>query len=62
MFHNFYSYLHWFITKVEKEMNNDFNKQIVPPTPCIETTDNENKNIRKPMMILPYAGEIGNFD
>ena len=59
MFHNFNSYPHWFITKVVHEVNNDFNKQIIPPTPHIETTDGENNNIRKPMMILPYAGEKG---
>ena len=59
MFHNFNSYLHWYITKFVNEVNNDFNKQIVPPTPHIETTDGENNNIKKPMMILPYAGEKG---
>ena len=59
VFHNFNSYPHWFITKVVTEVNNDFNKQIVPPTPHIETTDGENNNIKKPMMILPYAGEKG---
>ena len=37
----------------------NFNKQIIPPTPHIETTDGENNNIRKPIMILPYAGEKG---
>ena len=58
VFHNF-SYLHWFITKVIYEVKNDFNKQIVPPTPHIKTTDSEKNNIRKPMMILPYAGEKG---
>ena len=58
VFYNFNSYLHWFITKVINEVKNDFNKQIVPPTSHIETTDGENNNIRKPMMILPYAGEI----
>ena len=57
VFHNFNSYPHWFITKVVNEVNNDFNKQIVPPTPHIETTEGENNNIKKPMMILPYAGE-----
>ena len=56
MFHNFNSYPHWFITKVVNEVNNDF-KQIVPPTPHIETTDGENNNIKKPMMILPYPSE-----
>ena len=59
MFDNFNSYLHWYITKFVNEVNNDFNKQIVPPTPHIETTDGENNNIKKPMMILPYAGEKG---
>ena len=57
MFHNFNSYPHWFITKVTNEVTNDFNKQIVPPTPHIETTDGENNNIRKPMMNRPYTGE-----
>ena len=56
VFHNFNSYPHWFITKVVNEINNDFNKQIVPPSPHMETTDGENNNIKKPMMILPYAG------
>ena len=56
VFHNFNSYPHWFIIN---EVKNDFNKQIVPPTPHIETTDGEKNNIRKPMMILPYAGEKG---
>ena len=59
MFHNFISYLHWFITKVGNDVKNDYNKQIVTPTPHIETTDSENSNIRKPIMILPYAGEKG---
>ena len=59
MFHNFNSYLHWFITKVINEVKNDFIKQIVTTTPHIETNDGENNNIRKPMMILPYAGEKG---
>ena len=49
MFHNFNI----------NDVKNDFNKQIVPPTPHIETTESENNNIRKPMMILPYAGEKG---
>ena len=40
-------------TKVKK----DFKKQIVPPTSVTETTDGENNNIRKPMMILPYASD-----
>ena len=31
----------------------------MPPTPHIKTTDSEKNNIRKPMMILPYAGEKG---
>ena len=57
MFHNFNSYPHWFITKVISEVQNDFNKQIVPSTLHIEPTDSENNNISKPMMILPYAGE-----
>ena len=59
VFHNFNSYRHWFITKVVPEVKKNFKKQIVPPTPHIETTDGENDNIRKPMMILPYAGEKG---
>ena len=59
MFHNFNLYPHWFITKVVNEVKNDFNKEIVPPTPHIETTDDEKNNIRKPMMIPPYAGEKG---
>ena len=33
--------------------------QIVTPILHIETTDDNNNNIRKPMMILPYAGEKG---
>ena len=33
--------------------------QIVPPTPHAETTDGENNNMRKLIMILPYAGEKG---
>ena len=57
VFRNFNSYPHWFITKVINQVKNDFNKQIVPPTPHIETTDGENNNIKKPMMILPYAGD-----
>ena len=59
VFHNFNSYSHWFITKVINDVKNDFNKQVVPPTPLIERTDSENNSIRKPMMILPYAGEKG---
>ena len=59
VFDNFNSYPHWFITKVIIDVKNDFNKQIVTPTPHIEATDSENNNIRKPMMILPYAGEKG---
>ena len=59
MFHNFNSYPHLFITKVINDVKNDFNKQIVPPTPHIETTDSENSNIRKPMIILPCAGQKG---
>ena len=31
----------------------------MPPTPHIKTTDSEKNNIRKPLMILPYAGEKG---
>ena len=60
MFHNFNSYLHWFITiKVVNEVKNDFNKQIIKPTPYSETTEGKNSNIRKPMMIQPYAGGKG---
>ena len=59
VFHDFNSYPHWFITKVVNEVNNEFNKQTVPPTPHIETTDGENDNIKKPMMILAYADEKG---
>ena len=59
VFHNFNSYPYRFITKIVNKVNNDFNKQIVPHTPHIETTDGENNNFRKPMMILPYAGEKG---
>ena len=59
VFLNFNSYPHWFITKVVNEVNNDFNKQIVPPTLHIETTDGKNNKIRKPLMILPYAGGKG---
>ena len=56
-YHNFNSYPHWFITKVSNEVNNDFNKHIVP-LPCgVETTNSENNNIKKPVMILPHAGE-----
>ena len=36
VFRNFYSYPHWFIAKVVNEVNNDFNKQIVPSTPHIK--------------------------
>ena len=57
--HNFNSYPHWFTTKVVNEVNNDFNKQIVPPTPHTETSDGENNNIKKPMVILLYAGQKG---
>ena len=32
---------------------------IVPPTPHIETTDSEKNNIRRLMMVLPYAGMKG---
>ena len=56
--HNFILYPHWFITKVVNEVNNDFNKQIIPSSAQMETTDGENHNIRKPMMILP-SGEKG---
>ena len=59
MFHNFNLYPDWFITKVVNEVKNDFNKQIVPPMPHIETTDGENNNIRKRMMTLAYHGEKG---
>ena len=59
VFHNFNSYSHWFITKVINDIKNHFNKQIVPPTPNTETTDSGNNSIRKPMMILPCAGEKG---
>ena len=59
VFHNFNSYPHWFISKVVNEVNNDFNKQIVPLTPHIERTDGENNNMRKSMIVLPYAGEKG---
>ena len=41
------------------EVNNYFNKQIVPPAPHTESTDCVNNNIKKPMLILPYAGEKG---
>ena len=51
MFHNFDSYPYWFITKAVNEVNNDFNKQTVLPTPHMETTDGENSNIKKPVMI-----------
>ena len=40
-FHNFNSYPHLFITKVINHVKNDFNKQIVPPTLHIETTDSK---------------------
>ena len=59
VFHNLNSYLHWLITKVINEVKNDFNNQIVLLAPHIETTDHEKNSIRKPMMILPYAGEKG---
>ena len=59
VFHNFNSYPHWFITKVMNDVKNDLNEQIVPPTPHIETTDSENNNTSKPMIILTYAGEKG---
>ena len=45
VFDNFNSYPHWFITKVIIDVKNDFNKQIVTPTPHIETTDSENNKI-----------------
>ena len=41
------------------DVKNDLNKQIVPPAPHIETTDSENNNTRKLMIILTYAGEKG---
>ena len=58
MLHNFNSYLHWFVTKVKNEVNNDCNKQVVPPLkqPHIETTDDESNNMRMPMMVLPDTG------
>ena len=59
MFHKSKSYPHWFITKVVNEVKNDFNKEIIPLIPHIETTDGENNNIRKPLMILLYVGEKG---
>ena len=59
VFDNFNSYPHWFITKVIIDVKNDFTKQIVTPTSHIETTDSENNNIRKPIVILLYAGEKG---
>ena len=59
MFHNFNSFLYCFITKVINEVKIDFNKEILPPTPHIETTDGETNNIRKPMIILPCAVEKG---
>ena len=59
VFHNINLYPHSFITKVVNEVNNDFSKQTVPPTPYMETTDGGNNNIKKPMMILSYAGEKG---
>ena len=58
MFHNFNLYPHWFITKVVNEVKNDFNKQIILPTPHIETTDGGNNNIKKPMVsIILCTGE-----
>ena len=48
-----------FITKVVNEVKNDFNMQIVTPILHIETTDDNNNNIRKPVMILPHAAEKG---
>ena len=59
VFHNFNSYPHLFLIKVVNEVKDDFNKQIIPPTPHIEATDGENTNIREPMKTLPYAGEKG---
>ena len=59
MFQNLSSYPHWFLTKAINEVENDFNKQIVPPTPHKETDISENNKIGKPMMILPYADEKG---
>ena len=55
----FNPYPHWFITKLINEPKNDFNKEAVPPTPYIATTEGENNKIRKTMMILPYVGEKG---
>ena len=40
------------------KLKTNFNKQTIQPTPNIETTDSENNNIRKPMMILTYAGLV----
>ena len=37
MFHKFNLYLNWFTTKLVHEVKNDFNNQIIPPTPHIET-------------------------
>ena len=53
VFHNFNSYQNWFVIEVK----NDFDNQIISPTPHTETTDGESNNIRKAIMILPYAGE-----
>ena len=41
---------------IVNEVNNDFNKQIVPPTPDIETNDGENNNIK----VVCYAATCGN--
>ena len=59
VFHNFNSFLYCIITKVINEVKIDFNKEVLPPTPHIETTDGETNNIRKPMTILPCAVEKG---
>ena len=59
VFHIFNSYPHWFLTRVINEVKNNFIKQFIPPTTHQETIDGENNKIRKPIMILPYAGERG---
>ena len=58
VFHNFNSYSEWFITEVVNEVETDFDKQTISPAPHKKTTDGENNNIRKPMMILTYAGLV----
>ena len=55
--HIFNSYPHWFLTRVINEVKNNFIKQFIPPITYQETIDGENNKIRKPVMILPYAGE-----